>query len=93
MAVFKIGDRVRIRSLEEIYPEHWGKCGTIESLPGMGGAGEDYGLSSDGIGDPGAGFVGWRAPGWALEPIQPDRNQIVEWSACEWQPEHLREAV
>lgn len=31
---------------------------------------------------------------YQLEPIQPERNQVISWAECkEWQPEHLREVV
>lgn len=28
-----------------------------------------------------------------IEPIQPERNQTIEWSECLWQPEHQRESA
>lgn len=95
MATFRVGQRVRIVKSHRGFLQ--GREATIIGSLECGCStytNEIYWgfpLEVDGVGRIGiSGFPIAVRPEW-LEPIQPERNQMVEWSECAWQPPRLRE--
>ena len=89
MATFYVGQRVRIKL-----------CSVMTAMTGAEAlivrqsikADEDWDIKVDGF--PGRFDHGlWAARSDELEPIQPEGHKTVEWNACLWRPEHLREVA
>lgn len=88
MATYRVGQRVRvIRSI-------WGYEGMEATVVGVMRTArhtppyDGYPISIDGIGELAPNRKTLIAPPDAIEPIQPERNQIIPWSECLWMPEH-----
>ncbi len=99
MATFRVGQRVRLihngrppgmrgplyngqssvgRECTIIGPLRWGNF--------YSGAGYAYPIDIDGLGRVNDfGHQSLAKPEW-LQPIQPERNQVIAWSECLWQP-------
>jgi hypothetical protein len=87
MAVFKVGDRVRIVSQIDAYTN--GKTGSVvaadvRAWDSSCGFYRGYGVDVDGhpwdtVANDGC-FEGYVFEGSELEPIQPERNRLVAWS-------------
>lgn len=92
MATFRVGQRVRIVGALKEFEYLIGKEAVVTSglLPVAGFL--EHRLEIDGVPPP-PHCTCWSAAPGHLEPIQPERNQMVEWSECAWQPPHLREVV
>ena len=97
MATFYVGQRVRIVGAV-LLPQFVGKEAVIAS-PLMAAKHRPTGrewcghrLNVTGVGTHFAGARLCFAPD-QLEPIQPEGHKTVEWNACLWRPEHLREVA
>ena len=85
MATFYVGQRVRIINDGTLRPNHEGigREGVID--------GEQDDVLRWSVTD--MAGVGWWCHGDCLAPIRPEGSRMVEWSACLWMPEHLREVA
>ena len=100
MATFYVGQRVRIK-WSTGWPELAGEQGVITSTTRdkSWAARADATVAPDRWGTPVAPREGVHGalrfgPSFdQLEPIQPEGHKTVEWNACLWQPEHLREVA
>lgn len=102
MATFRVGQRVRVVH-SDFCPDLIGREGTVVGdlrLATRPSAGINikwmgYPVRLDGWADdtnPSTGNKYWPAP-HKLSPIQPERNQVVSWRECVWQPPHMRESA
>ena len=94
MATFYVGQRVRLARPN--YAENAGLEGAITSFDSFP-VGTNF---ADGISEYASNCTVLFDNGHEhacdtdqLEPIQPEGHKTVEWNACLWQPEHLREVA
>ena len=98
MTTFHVGQRVRIvraNNIAEMLGREAIVIGPLYNARVVGRDGRTYmkychDVDVSGFGRIAPNGLKMAAPPGALEPIIPEGAQPAEWSACEWQPEHMR---